>query len=191
VSLPSCSFEDLLNLFSILYKDKTMRISKFVTQIKRVMLGNEVICSKHYIRSNGHGTYIILAKYPGITLNLNSFIKNRPAVINAIYEIKIVFTDFTVNHIVIDVSWFKEHDMKNFFGVNSPMKIWCTEFEDTSVLKLVPLKFVCGRILVIKESVRFSRFYQDVYLLSHSKVRTEHLENFKDNLFLFFGGYFS
>ncbi|XP_057311059.1 uncharacterized protein LOC130648935 [Hydractinia symbiolongicarpus] len=158
-SLPGHQIDELTKLFSSLYRHMDIkRVSRFIVQIKRVMLGNEVICSKHYIRSNGHGSFLKARYNHGDYFDFEPK-ELRPAVVNGIYEIKVVFSDRVVNHIVVDVSWFKKHVQYNFFGVNSPMKVWCTEIDKRS---LIPLKFVHGRILVLKEQIRISKQHVDI-----------------------------
>jgi len=151
--LSNDDFKNLFDLFNALYQDEHLvRVSQYVTVITRVKFANEIFTCSEHRRGYDHGS-CVMVKWLGIENDLTSRII-RPAVINAIYEIKLVFQSRELSIKVARISWFRNHPKKNHYGLNSPTLIWNTTFDD--VVTFVPLKLIQQRFIYITKLIRFS-----------------------------------
>ena len=159
-ALTNLDFECLENLFKKLYPDdKLIRLSRFVTEIKRIKLANELITYSEHRRGYQHGS-CVMAKWLGYELDLSSDII-RPAVVESLYEIKLIFEHRTIKMNIARVKWFRTHVKKHHYGINSPTLLWNTIYEDFSVMELIPVKFIVGRFTFVTSFIRFNKTEAD------------------------------
>ena len=148
-------FQSMFDIFKALYHDEhLLRISQFVTIIKRMKFANEILTCSEHRRGYNHGS-CIMAKWLGEQYDLTSKII-RPAVINNIYEIKLFFQTREISVKIARVSWFKEHPKKFHYGLNSPTLIWNTTYEDNIRVAFIPLKLIQQRFIYVTKVIRFN-----------------------------------
>ena len=127
----------------------------------RLQIGNQIVSTKGYKGSSPYS--FVSARWRNKD---NSFVF-RPAVVVNLFEIKYINNDeSTCCFWVAEVQWFREHEKKNFYGFNSPTKIWCTTFERTACNRLIPARFIKNRIICCKEHVKFHQLTDLVNLVT-------------------------
>lgn len=154
--MQNCDFEYLSLMISRLYPNRRLHwISRFVTSVTRVNLGNEILSNRKYRQGESRGCFV-MARYLGSELDLREKTV-RPGILNSIFEIEAVFDNNLVTKMmIVELDWLRSHTKYNHFGVNSSMKVWDTETEEFSESSFLPLKFVYYRCLFVKEKVKFN-----------------------------------
>ena len=159
-TLSKDDMENISSLFQKLYGEAFVRVSLFIKKLVRVKMMNEVISSYSY-RGGKSPCSFVIARYPNENYNFDEK-SERPAMIVAMYEIQIVKHNIEgkesyASHLIANLNWFKEHQSKNFYGINSPTKIWSTEYEQYSERSFLPLKFIIRRCVCCKEEITLQR----------------------------------
>ena len=128
------------------------RISSFVQKVKRLSLDNEIICC------NSANSYV-LAVYLNNQSSPFTF-DTRPAIVKNIYLVNVILVEGSIerhaSHWLCEVDWLKVHQQKNFYGINSPTKIWDTQVEPFSLKSFVHAKLIVGHYVCYKKQVRFT-----------------------------------
>lgn len=160
------SIEALENIFKELY-NCDLRISPFVKKFSRINACGETFSINKY-RGNQSPYSQIVARYPAEGyINLSSM-EGRPAVIHDLFEVTVIRIsnkrETPVSHIMAECKFYKETEHKHFYGVNSPLKVWSTEFE---LLTFIPFKFVIGRYACCKQELQVQAYrnmrFSDVF----------------------------
>lgn len=133
---------------------ENVRIGHFVEKIKRCDVSGTIIDTRKDISS------LVIARYFGKEIDLESVIF-RPAEIINIYRIKIFRKidngqETKSEQIILECNWLKKHPYVDFYGVNSPTKIWASDFESKSAASFIPSTFIKSRFVFVKETVNFT-----------------------------------
>lgn len=152
--------ESINVVFSKMYGESFLRIATFMKKVTRIDVLHEVVATNAYRGGNSPYSFII-ARYPTDTFVFDTNIE-RPAIVNAIYEVQVIRKDAIVEekivkHLILKCQWFKVHTHKNFYGVSCPMKLWSTEFEPYSPKCFIPAKVVHKRFVCCKEEIVLER----------------------------------
>ena len=102
-------FEHLSLMLTRLYPNRRLpQISRFVTNVTKVNLGNEILSNRKYRQGEGRGSFVI-ARYLGLELDLREKTV-RPDILNSIFEIEAVFVNnLATIMMIVDIDWLRSH----------------------------------------------------------------------------------
>ena len=63
---------------------------------------------------------------------------------------------------VAKVNWQKSHPRRNFFGMNRPLCIWSTIYEQDDMYSFVLTKLIRSHYVCIKENTTFALYNLDI-----------------------------
>ena len=107
--MPNFDFEHLSLMIIRLYLNRRLpQISRFVTNVTKVNLGNEILSNRKYRQGESRGSFVI-ARYLGLELDLREKTV-RPGILNSIFEIEAVFVNnLATIMMIVDIDWLRSH----------------------------------------------------------------------------------
>ena len=149
-----------------------IKISKFIHSYTRVRLGKETFSTNSYRSGTSRDMYVL----PRYTSSPTTY-QIRPAKIMKIFDVSVTLLndekEYSFENVTfVSLHWFKEHPLKNFYGVNCPMKIWSTTVEVNDETKFVYINFITKKCTVTKSKGNFNNLPVDDVLLQAHKFDT-------------------
>ena len=135
-SLTNHEFVYLGNIIRKIYNEETIiRISIFVNAMWRLQVGDEIVATESYIRGSSF-SHCILWKWFGRKYE-NNAAEIRSAFASKILELTVVGDMLNEKVYVAKIDWLKFHLRRSFFGVNRPLCIWNTIYEQDAMHSFV------------------------------------------------------
>ena len=152
ITLEKEQYDEVKSIYQNLYPCE-IEISIFAKKITRAKLLQEILATVNYRGGNSPYSQVI-AYYPRGNFKNICDMEKRPAIITSLLVINIFKfvngSEISVPQVIADCRFLKYTEHKNYFGVNSPLKIWSTEKEHPCY---IPLKFISGRFVTCMEEL--------------------------------------
>ena len=134
-------------------------VSRFIHTYRRIRLGKEIISSIAF-RSGTSADRFVNAFY--ITSSHEPQYSIRPGVVSKIFDITVTTINDDLEHDLQTctfaiIHWFEEHPYKDYYGVNSRMKIWATGLEIENDTSYIPVNFIVGKCSATKAKAKFNQ----------------------------------
>ena len=157
-SLTNQEFDHLEIIIRKIYKEKIIiRILRFVKAMWRLQVSNKIVTAESYRRCSSF-SHCVLARWFGREYE-NNAAEIRPAFVSKILALTIVSNMLNEKVYVAKV---KPYPKRSFFGVNSPLCIRNTIYEQDDTYSFVLAKLIQSHFACIKGNVTFAPYYSDI-----------------------------
>ena len=99
--------------------------------------------------------------------------------VSKIFDITVTTTNDDLEHDLQTctfafIHWFEEHPYKDYYGVNSRMKIWATGLEIENDTSYIPVNFIVGKCSATKAKAKFNQIPMNNRLSKAREVDVVH-----------------